>query len=63
MLKEMGFAFAFSILIDALVVRTYLVPAVMAEFGKWNWYNPIKRLQRVKTETGDKADTAKPEEA
>jgi len=48
MLKEMGFAFAFSILIDALVVRTYLVPAVMSTFGKWNWYNPIKRLQRIK---------------
>ncbi|MCW3999295.1 MAG: MMPL family transporter [Candidatus Bathyarchaeota archaeon] len=48
MLREMGFAFAFSILIDALVVRTYIVPAVMATFGKWNWYNPIKRLQRIK---------------
>ncbi len=48
MLREMGFAFAFSILIDALVVRTYLVPAVMSTFGKWNWYNPIKRLQRIK---------------
>ncbi len=47
MLKEMGFAFAFSIIIDALVVRTYLVPAVMATFGKWNWYNPIKRLRRI----------------
>jgi RND superfamily putative drug exporter len=50
MMREMGFAFAFSILIDALVVRTYLVPAVMAAFGKWNWYNPIKRLRRVKDE-------------
>jgi len=50
MLREMGFAFAFSILIDALIVRTYLVPAVMAAFGKWNWYNPIKRLRRVKDE-------------
>jgi putative drug exporter of the RND superfamily len=45
MLKEMGFAFCFSILIDALVVRKYLVPAVMSTFGKWNWYNPIKRLR------------------
>jgi RND superfamily putative drug exporter len=48
MLREMGFAFAFSILIDAIVVRTYLVPAVMSTFGKWNWYNPIKRLRRIK---------------
>lgn len=47
LLKEMGFAFCFSILIDALVVRTYLVPAVMSTFGKWNWYNPIKRLRRL----------------
>jgi putative drug exporter of the RND superfamily len=56
MLREMGFAFAFSILIDAIVVRTYLVPAVMATFGKWNWYNPIKRLRRVKDQdTKEKA--------
>jgi len=48
LLKEMGFAFCFSILIDAVVVRTYLVPAVMSTFGKWNWYTPIKRLQRIK---------------
>ena len=48
LLREMGFAFFFSILIDALVVRTYLVPAVMSAFGKWNWYNPIKRLRRLK---------------
>jgi putative drug exporter of the RND superfamily len=48
LLREMGFAFCFSILIDALVVRTYLVPAVMSTFGKWNWYNPIKRLRKLK---------------
>ena len=48
MLREMGFAFAFSILIDAIIVRTYIIPAVMSTFGKWNWYNPIKRLQRIK---------------
>jgi RND superfamily putative drug exporter len=53
LLCEMGFAFSFSILIDALVVRTYLVPAVMSMLGKWNWYNPIKRLQRIKTEDKD----------
>jgi RND superfamily putative drug exporter len=46
LLKEVGFAFAYSILIDALIVRTYLVPAVMSVMGRWNWYNPIPYLSR-----------------
>ena len=46
LLKQMGFAFAFSILIDALVVRTYLVPAVMSTVGRWNWFSPIPYLNR-----------------
>ncbi|MDA4125350.1 MAG: MMPL family transporter [Thaumarchaeota archaeon] len=45
-LKQLGFAFAYSILIDALIVRTYLVPAVMSTVGKWNWYSPIPFLNR-----------------
>jgi len=45
-LRQLGFSFAYSILIDALVVRTYLVPAVMSKVGKWNWYNPIPHLNR-----------------
>jgi len=46
LLKEIGFSFAYSILIDALIVRTYLVPAVMSTVGKWNWYNPIPYIRR-----------------
>ena len=46
LLKQLGFAFAFSILIDALVVRTYLVPAAMSMMGRRNWYSPIARLNR-----------------
>lgn len=46
LLRQMGFAFAFSVLIDALVVRTYLVPAVMSTVGRWNWFNPIPYLNR-----------------
>ncbi len=49
LLKQLGFAFSFSILIDALVVRTYLVPAVMSLMKKWNWYNPIGFLNRSKS--------------
>jgi putative drug exporter of the RND superfamily len=59
LLKEMGFAFAFSILVDALVVRTYLVPAVMSALGKWNWYNPLSRKKKLNTPLNDEA---KPQE-
>ncbi|MDG6901562.1 MAG: MMPL family transporter [Nitrososphaerota archaeon] len=46
LLKEIGFSLAYAILIDALVVRTYLVPAVMSKVGKWNWFSPIPFLNR-----------------
>jgi RND superfamily putative drug exporter len=46
LLKQIGFSFAYSILIDALIVRTYLVPAVMSTMGRWNWYSPIPFLNR-----------------
>jgi RND superfamily putative drug exporter len=49
LLKEIGFAFSVSILVDALLVRTYLVPAVMSVLGKWNWYNPLSRKQKTQT--------------
>lgn len=40
MLAEFGFAITFAILLDAMVVRTYIVPASMKLLGKWNWYAP-----------------------
>jgi RND superfamily putative drug exporter len=46
LLRQLGFSFAYAILIDALVVRTYLVPAVMSKIGRWNWYSPIPLLNR-----------------
>lgn len=45
MLKEIGFALAFAIMLDAMVVRTYIVPAMMTLLGKWAWWAP-GRLQR-----------------
>ncbi|MBI4416050.1 MAG: MMPL family transporter [Euryarchaeota archaeon] len=46
-LKEIGFALAFAILLDSSVVRIYLVPAIMVLAGKYNWWAP-GRLQRVR---------------
>ncbi|MEM0448342.1 MAG: MMPL family transporter [Methanomassiliicoccales archaeon] len=45
MLVMFGFALTVAILIDAMVVRTYIVPAAMSLMGKWAWYAP-GRLQR-----------------
>ena len=48
-LQQIGFALAFVILLDSMVVRIYLVPAIMVLAGKYNWWAP-GRLQRVRRE-------------
>ena len=50
-LQEIGFALAFVILLDSMVVRIYLVPAIMVLAGKYNWWAP-GGLQRVRREEG-----------
>jgi len=46
MIKQIGFALAFGILIDAFVVRMTLIPAVMALAGEKAWWLP-KWLDKV----------------
>jgi RND superfamily putative drug exporter len=40
---------AFGILLDAFVIRTLLVPALVAVMGRWNWWMPqgLARILRV----------------
>ncbi len=42
---------AAGILVDVLVVRTLLVPALVALMGRWNWWmpNPLAKLLRLPT--------------
>jgi RND superfamily putative drug exporter len=40
MFQQMGFGVAVSLLIDATVIRSVLLPAAMKLFGDWNWYLP-----------------------
>ncbi len=45
-LKQIGIGTAFAVFIDATIVRTFLVPALMALLGKANWWAPapLRRL-------------------
>lgn len=44
-LRQVGFTVAFSILLDTFIVRPFIVPAMMAILGKYNWW-PNKGLIR-----------------
>ncbi len=47
LLEGFGFAIALAVVLDAMVVRTYLVPAVMSLLGPRAWWGP-NRLRRVR---------------
>jgi RND superfamily putative drug exporter len=53
LLQQFGFALAFAILLDATIVRIYLVPAIMVLLEGYNWWAP-GRLQRVRREEKNK---------
>ncbi len=53
MLQEIGFALGFAILVDALFVVPYVVPALMHLMGDWSWKGPkflAKRREAEATE-------------
>jgi RND superfamily putative drug exporter len=44
---------AVGILVDAVIVRTLLVPALVAIMGRWNWWmpEPLRRALRAPSAT------------
>jgi RND superfamily putative drug exporter len=55
-IKLFGIALASAVFLDAAIIRTILVPALMNIIGKANWYLPKsldKALPRVNVESGD----------
>src|SRR4029077_9806471 len=65
-LAEFGFALGFSVLIDALVIRGLLVPALMHLIGPPNWALPgwlDRLLPRLAVEAGEHAPIADTEGA
>src|SRR6266702_4038957 len=47
LLEGFGFAIALAVVLDAMVVRTYLMPAIMSLLGPRAWWGP-NRLRRVR---------------
>ncbi len=48
-MKEMGFALALAVALDATLVRMMLVPAVLRLAGRWNWWWPGRNEPTEKT--------------
>jgi RND superfamily putative drug exporter len=50
-IQQIGIATAFGVLVDAFVVRSLLVPSLMALLGKYNWWAPMP-LRRLHDRIG-----------
>ena len=59
LLEGFGFAIALAVVLDAMVVRTYLVPAIMSVLGQRAWWGP-NRLRRVRFDKKNETQSAKP---
>ncbi len=53
MLQEIGFALGFAILVDALFVVPYVVPALMHLMGDWSWKGPRFLAKRREAEAAE----------
>jgi RND superfamily putative drug exporter len=56
LLEGFGFAIALAVVLDAMVVRTYLVPAIMSVLGQRAWWGP-NRLRRVRFDKKNQTQT------
>jgi RND superfamily putative drug exporter len=50
LVKEVGIGIALAVLIDAMIVRTLLVPSLMAILGRWNWWPEHRRRDSADAE-------------
>jgi uncharacterized membrane protein YdfJ with MMPL/SSD domain len=59
MFKQIGVGLATAILLDATIVRAFLLPATMKLLGDWNWYMPrwLEWLPQLGGEAGPRSST------
>jgi putative drug exporter of the RND superfamily len=65
LLEEFGFGLGFAVLVDALIIRSFLLPALMHLLGPANWYLPARLdrlLPRVNVETTEPDPIVNPKE-
>ena len=55
-LQEFGLGLAIAIFVDATIVRSLLVPSLMAIFGRWNWWLPGPFARAVRVQPSPLAD-------
>jgi RND superfamily putative drug exporter len=48
MMQQMGFVLFFGIMINAIVLLLFVVPAIMSLMGKWNWWMPGQKKEQEK---------------
>ncbi|HZT96398.1 MAG TPA: MMPL family transporter, partial [Chloroflexota bacterium] len=60
-IKQLGFAMAVGVLVDATLIRALLVPAAMRVLGRWNWWPTRTPTPRVPMEMVASAPAASAE--
>jgi uncharacterized membrane protein YdfJ with MMPL/SSD domain len=59
-LQEFGLGLAVAIFADATIVRAILVPALMALFGRWNWWLPVSLARVVRVRPSPLTERGRP---
>jgi RND superfamily putative drug exporter len=62
--REFAFAMAVGVLVDTFVVRSYLIPSLIALFGRWSWWPSSRGRPRLRaTDPGLEDATDSPRRA
>ncbi|WBO68860.1 MMPL family transporter [Streptomyces camelliae] len=59
--REIAMGLAFGVVLDAMVVRMLLLPALVSLFGDWNWWLPDRAARLLRLPVARSADEARPE--